>query len=219
MNEVRHLTMLFITRERTIMEEYKLNTIEQLQHLQRLMFRWAFRSLRRRKGGHYPQHSQGRVLAILELKPEISAKELAYLLAISKQSLAEILTKLENKAYIIKKQATNDRRSIVVSITEAGKEAAALRAKEAIDFASLLDCLQEEELIAFSEYLHRLIEQMENNYPEESDEELRRGRTYFKSQYGKARVDGRIQHRAHPMSHHKKDVKDSEIEKSGNTIE
>lgn len=42
---------------------------------------------------------QGRVLAILKMKPEISTKDLAYLLGIRQQSLNELLNKLEKKEY------------------------------------------------------------------------------------------------------------------------
>ena len=47
-----------------------------------------------------PHRGQGRVLSILKLKPEITQKELTYLLDMSKQALGELLKKLENCGYI-----------------------------------------------------------------------------------------------------------------------
>ena len=46
------------------------------------------------------QRGQGRVLAWLKMQPEISRKELAYLLDMRAQSLGELLAKLERIAYI-----------------------------------------------------------------------------------------------------------------------
>ena len=45
-----------------------------------------------------PRRGQGRVLAILKMKPEISQKELSFLLDMTPQSLGEFLSKLEKTA-------------------------------------------------------------------------------------------------------------------------
>jgi DNA-binding MarR family transcriptional regulator len=57
-----------------------------------------------------PHGGQGRVMAILKMQPEIGQKELGYLLDMSKQSLAELLGKLEKSGYITRTQSEQDHR-------------------------------------------------------------------------------------------------------------
>ena len=73
------------------MNEIKDTINGQLQQLQMLMHRTMFNHFGKM---HNPHRGQGRVLAILKLKPVISQKELTYLLNMSKQSVAELITKL-----------------------------------------------------------------------------------------------------------------------------
>jgi DNA-binding MarR family transcriptional regulator len=68
---------------------------EQLRQLQMLMHRAVMQKFAQSGGFHNPHRGQGRVLAALKIKPEISQKELTYLLNMSRQSLAELLSKLE----------------------------------------------------------------------------------------------------------------------------
>ena len=82
------------------MNEVKRLILEQLQQLQSLMHRTLFRGYWGGGRSSNPYRGQGRVLAILKMKPEISQKELTYLLNMSKQSLAELLAKLERSGYI-----------------------------------------------------------------------------------------------------------------------
>lgn len=69
-----------------------------------------------------PYKGQGRILAILKLKPEISHKELSYLLGISTQSMSELLRKLESKGYVKRVPSEQDRRSMNIILTEEGKK-------------------------------------------------------------------------------------------------
>lgn len=68
-----------------------------------------------------PHRGQGRVLSILKLKPEITQKELTYLLDMSKQALGELLNKLENCGYITRTPSQEDGRVMIVTLTEKGK--------------------------------------------------------------------------------------------------
>lgn len=165
------------------MDEIKATIAEQLQQLQMLMHRASFQGF---LGGRArnPLRGQGRVLAILKLTPEIGQKELTYLLNMSKQSLAELLAKLEKSGYITRTPSETDRRAMTVRLTEAGKSAAGDVDDGAPETPRILDCLNAAELVAFSEYLGRIIGRYEELFPGEDFEERRRMMEAFLSRHG-----------------------------------
>ncbi|MBU5480704.1 MarR family winged helix-turn-helix transcriptional regulator [Blautia sp. MSJ-19] len=97
---------------------------------------------------------QGRILAMLKIQPEIATKELAYLLGIRQQSLNELLNKLEKNGYVQRKPSENDKRVMIVHLTEKGKQ---IQQPET-DYQEIFDCLLPEELQKLSQYLDRIIE-------------------------------------------------------------
>lgn len=97
---------------------------------------------------------QGRILAMLKIQPEIATKELAYLLGIRQQSLNELLNKLEKNGYVERKPSENDKRVMIVHLTEKGKQ---LQQPET-DYQSIFSCLLPEELQQLSQYLDCIIE-------------------------------------------------------------
>ena len=72
-----------------------------------------------------PKSSTGdRAMAMLKIKPEISQKDLTYLLGMSKQSIAELLLKLEKNEFITRHPSENDKRVMIMRLTEKGEKAA-----------------------------------------------------------------------------------------------
>lgn len=116
-----------------------------------------------------PTRGQGRVLAILKLKPEMSQKELSHLLDIRKQSLAELLSKLERNGYIKRESLDTDRRISIVKLTEEGKKAAEEMRddEESSNIYKLFNCLNDEELESFYKYLERMINYFEEEFADE----------------------------------------------------
>lgn len=106
---------------------------------------------------------QGRVLKLLKLQPEISTRDLAYLLGIRQQSLNELLNKLEEKELVERKPSEEDKRVMIVHLTEKGKEAEQPQ-NESYDFFSVLS---DEEQMAFSDYLDRLIDAVKEKIKKE----------------------------------------------------
>ncbi len=100
-----------------------------------------------------PARGQGRILAMLKIQPEIKTRELAYLLGIRQQSLNELLNKLEKSGYVERKPSENDKRVMVVHLTEKGKKTQ----QPETDYEEIFDCLSLEELQQFGEYLDRII--------------------------------------------------------------
>jgi DNA-binding MarR family transcriptional regulator len=107
-----------------------------------------------------PHQGQGRVLALLKLKPELSQKELSTILDIRSQSLGELLAKLERQGLITRTESPDDRRSMVVRLTDAGR-AASENQTEGPDLDNLFACLNDDEQANLASYLSRVIASLE----------------------------------------------------------
>jgi len=153
------------------MDNLKTTVHEQLQQLQMLMHRTMLTHFRKM---HNPHRGQGRVLAILKMKPEISQKELTYLLGMSKQAAVELIAKLEKSGYITREPSEEDKRVMTIKLTEAGANAVINTDENAFEATRMFDCLNDDELAKFSEYLKRIIKQYEDQFPEEDFERRRR---------------------------------------------
>lgn len=134
--------------------------LEQLFHLAGLLRRRTVQMHGERGPFGSPHQGQGRVLALLKLKPEVSQKELSTILDIRSQSLGELLAKLERQGYITRTPSEEDRRGMNISLTEAGK-AASVKQDEKADFDSFFDCLEAEEQKKLGEFLERLSRRLE----------------------------------------------------------
>ncbi len=101
--------------------------------------------------------TQGMILRILSIRPVISQKELSGMVEISKQSLSESLSKLEKDELIIRKSSEEDKRSLIIEITDKGKEHIKNHLRQCFKHNDMLDDFTEEELKIFSGYLDRII--------------------------------------------------------------
>ena len=135
------------------MEDVYTAIYEKLSTLQWLMKRRQMLSQAQSGPFADPARGQGRILAMLKIQPEIKTRELAYLLGIRQQSLNELLNKLEKSGHVERGPSEEDRRVMVVRLTEKGKEVQ----QPETDYQEILDCLSAEELQQFGEYLDRII--------------------------------------------------------------
>jgi DNA-binding MarR family transcriptional regulator len=149
------------------MSKYEFDLEEKLQ---RLVWLWH-RYTRKHHQGHGPMadtsRGQGRVLAALKMQPEISTRDLAYLLGIRTQSLNELLSKLEKAEFITRKQADEDKRVILVQITEKGRQ----EEQQKSEFTAIFDSLNEDEQKNFSAYVDRIIAALEAEIGEDQNDE------------------------------------------------
>lgn len=153
------------------MNEKSVELMEQFTRLE-----WLFHRYHHLNHMHYgpmgdPRRGQGRILAILKMQPEISQKELSYLLDMRPQSLGEFLSKLEKNGYITRTPAENDRRVMDIKLTEEGRKAS----EQEFSHDRLFECLSEEERAAMSGYLSRIIEALEAELSEEQPEAYQDG--------------------------------------------
>ena len=93
-----------------------------------------------------------RILTALSLSEAVPQRKLAAILGIRPQSLGEMLCKLEDDGLIAREVNEQDRRQILVSLTEQGKQQAAAAETErdafARDFLSPLNDAEKEQLAA-----------------------------------------------------------------------
>ncbi|WP_394925489.1 MarR family winged helix-turn-helix transcriptional regulator [uncultured Robinsoniella sp.] len=113
-----------------------------------------------------PHKGQGRVLSLLKLQPEITQKELGYLLDMRNQSLGELLGKLERSGYITRTPSKKDRRVMNIKLTEEGAKAAEQLDGKQDDVNQIFSCLSDEEQAVLSDYLERLIDALEKTFEE-----------------------------------------------------
>ena len=120
------------------MDEKEMELYEKLSRLQWLIQRSRLKDHVKNGPVGDPTRGQGRVLAMLRIQPEISSKDLAYLLGIRQQSLNELLNKLEKKGYVTRVPSETDRRVMLVRLTEQGKQAQDQNSET--DDAGIFDC-------------------------------------------------------------------------------
>jgi len=142
------------------MNDEKIDLIKEFVHVQWLFHRYHQQNHTNHGPMGDPSRGQGRVLTILKMNPEISQKDLLYLLDMRPQSLGEILSKLEKSGYITRTPLETDRRVMNIKLSKEGMEAVSTAEKE-FSFDEMFECLGEEEQKNLSGYLRRIIETLE----------------------------------------------------------
>ncbi len=142
------------------MSDENKDLMEQFMKLEGLLHRYLMFNLRNHGPFGNPHRGQGRVLSILKMKPELSQKELGYLLDMRNQSLGELLNKLEKSGYITRTPSEEDRRTTNIRLTPEGEEAASA-ADEAKHEDDIFSSLNEEEQAQLSSYLDKIIAKLE----------------------------------------------------------
>jgi len=134
-----------------------------------LMHRYQHLGWRERGPFANPHRGQGRILAVLKMQPEISQRDLAYLLDMRNQSLSELLAKMEKAGYITRNQSEADRRVVDIKLTDAGKEAAERAAQQKEGDGDVFSVLGEDEQKIFGDYLSRIDAELEKRTGDEPD--------------------------------------------------
>lgn len=109
---------------------------------------------------------QGRVLAILKRRDNISTKNLAIILGISISALNSLLSKLEKKGYIVKEASADDKRVLLVKLTEKGRD---LTIEPSVNY-DIFDCLDKNQKQEFDSYLNSIIHEVLEDIKKENPE-------------------------------------------------
>jgi DNA-binding MarR family transcriptional regulator len=128
---------------------------EKLTRLQWLLHMRQMDSYRR--GGHLADttRGQGRILAALQMRDGISTKDLSYLLGLAVSSLNEFLSKLERGGYVTREPSEQDKRVMLVKLTEKGKSRQG-QPEEMPDFGDIFECLSDDEQSALGASLDKV---------------------------------------------------------------
>jgi DNA-binding MarR family transcriptional regulator len=131
-----------------------------------------------------PSQGQGRVLALLQLKPETTQKELTFLLGMSRQATAELLSKLEKQGLIEREPSSGDKRVAVVRLTEAGQAAEQATERPPHGTPELLDVLDDDEVAQLSGFLGRVLDRAEQDWADEFGERREAFEEFWRSRGG-----------------------------------
>ena len=163
---------------------------EKLTRLQWLLHKQQIRGYADRGPMADTTRGQGRILAVLKLRDGISTKDLSYLLGVQVSSLNQLLAKLEKSGYVTREPSEQDKRVMLVKLTDRGRSA---EEPDAVDFGDIFACLSEEEQQVFGEYLDRVIAVLTEKVgydDEEEYERMRAAREHFAEMTG-GHFDGR----------------------------
>lgn len=109
--------------------------------------------------------SQKRVLIILSEDGDISQRELTVRLGIKPASASELLTKLENNGLIERRPSKADRRTLIITLTDAGREIAEnANNKRQERHEKMFDCFSGEEKEQLLSLLERLNEDWDKKF-------------------------------------------------------
>lgn len=111
-------------------------------------------------------HGQGRILAILNHRDGLSTKELSEILNIKVTSLNETLNKLIKAGYVKKETSPEDKRVLLVYLTEKGHEFKLPMPKD----LDVFDCLDESEKENLDRYLTKIAVAFHSKLKEENPE-------------------------------------------------
>ncbi|WP_314717159.1 MarR family transcriptional regulator [uncultured Actinomyces sp.] len=138
---------------------------ERFRRLQRLTRR---RHMAAHHGGPFADttRGRGRVLAALRMQSPIPTRELAFLLDIRQQSLNELLKKLEADGLVERRPSEEDRRVMVVHLTQAGRGTPLGGAH-----ADYLNVLTDEEAATLAGLLDKVIDSLEAQLGTDADAE------------------------------------------------
>lgn len=111
---------------------------------------------------------QGRVLAILKKKDNITTKDLAILLGISISALNLLLNRLKKSGFIVKEPSKEDKRVFLIKLTEKGRD---FTIEPSVDY-NIFDCLDENQKQEFNSSLNSIIKEVLDDIKQQNPEKF-----------------------------------------------
>lgn len=144
------------------------NLNEQFMKMQHDLRRYFHRQ-RAKNHGLEAHQGQGRVLALLKLHPEISQKDLIFVLGLRPQSAGELIQKLTDKGWVTREASEEDRRAMIVKLTDLGREEAEKIGQRPDVTADLFADFTDEEKMQWSALVEKLNQKLEEELAGEED--------------------------------------------------
>ena len=144
-----------------ISKEMDQTTVNQTEHVLKLLFQSVNLLHRSRPGGHehkrHDNRGQGRLLALLLRQDGLSHKDIVREMDIRPSSAGELVSKLEHAGYVMRSYNENDKRVCNVYLTEEGREVARRgEASHSGALAELFSGLTAEELQQLGDLMEKL---------------------------------------------------------------
>ena len=140
------------------MDVEKITLAEILMETHHLLHRYHMIWHSKNVGDFDPRRGQGRILTALKKMSGVNQRELAFILDIRPQSLGELLQKLEQNGYIKRRPDEEDKRAMIVELTEKGRDLKFQRP----DYNEILNCLDDVEQENLKSCLNKISARLEN---------------------------------------------------------
>lgn len=140
-------------------------------------------------GVNNPEKGQGRILLLLSIQPNMPTKDIAYLLNIRQQSLNESLKRLEENEYIKRTPSPEDKRIMIVNLTDKGQEKANQVKKQNHNDYYILDNFSDTELFNLDNYLNKMLDNLPNLKESDLDVQMKNRFKKMKEYMGKERFE------------------------------
>ena len=151
------------------------NLTKSLLQMYHLLHRYHLMWYGKNFGGLDPWQGQGRILSALRRMHSITQKELGFILDLRPQSLGELLQKLEANEYIIRYRSKEDKRALIVELTDKGENFQMQRP----DYEELFVELSKEERKELQESLDKISTHLKDLIEEElKDSDYFEGQNY-----------------------------------------
>ena len=139
------------------MEKIEMNSQEKLRML-------LIRCGQKLSSSHSKHQTQGRVLKILYHQGPLTQKVLQEKLGIQPGSMSEISAKLEHKGFLFREKDASDKRKILLTLTEAGREDVEQYQRQAAEkHFSYFNALTIDEQQQLSQLLEKLLTEWQDN--------------------------------------------------------
>ena len=156
------------------MAEMNANTeeiFEKLLNVQRIMGMLRRQKMAERGPTADPTRGRGRIIALLKLSDGIPTRDIAEILGVRVSSLNEVLAKMERDGLVERVQSEEDKRVMLVNLTDKGRE----EEQETQLHVKLLAGFDDDELAAFDAGLDKIIANLETELGEDAQVLLEKG--------------------------------------------
>lgn len=157
---------MFISEDDTLAD-----LLEKYVKLGTLMTRYQHCMRKEQRIAADPLRGQGRVLMLLKMHPDVSQRDLGYVLGMRNQTLGELLAKLERSGYITRTPSPRDRRAMIVHLTPEGEKAANTIHMQQRALANPFESLTDEEKAQVCAAFDKMIAALEEKLGETDTEE------------------------------------------------
>ena len=147
------------------------DVFEKLLNVQRIMRMLRHQKMAERGPAADPTRGRGRIIALLKLCDGIPTRDIAQILGIRVSSLNEVLAKMERDGLVERVQSEEDKRVMLVNLTDKGRE----EEQETHLPDKLFAGFDEQELAAFDAGLDKIIGNLEGELGEDAQTLLEEG--------------------------------------------